>query len=111
MSSDLEMVAHAKANGLIVVGEVGRKFADGDDARLTEDTIDIDTTVREFTELLDAGAWKVYWEGHLLRQVLGDDPEMIKQHAATGTAPGPRSRRNRRRVQHHVRGLRAPAQG
>jgi phosphosulfolactate synthase len=86
MSRDLEMVAYARANGLIVVGEVGRKFADGDETRLTEDTIDIETTVREFRELLEAGAWKVYWEGHLLRQVLGDDPEMIKQHAATGTA-------------------------
>ncbi|MGH3201247.1 MAG: phosphosulfolactate synthase [Streptosporangiaceae bacterium] len=86
MSADLDMVAYAKANGLTVVGEVGRKFADGDETRLTEDTIDIETTVREFRELLDAGAWKVYWEGHLLRQVLGDDPEMIKQHAATGTA-------------------------
>jgi phosphosulfolactate synthase len=86
MDGDLEMIAYAKAKGLTVVGEVGRKFADGDETRLTEDTIDVDTTIREFRELLDAGAWKVYWEGHLLRQVLGDDPEMIKQHAATGTA-------------------------
>ena len=86
MEKDLEFIAYAQSIGLKVIGEVGRKFADGDETRLTENTLDIKTTIREFNVLLRAGAWKVYWEGHLLRKVLGDDPETIKAQAATGTA-------------------------
>lgn len=108
MSADLEMVTYAKANGLTVVGEVGRKFADGDETRLTEDTIDIETTVREFKELLDAGAWKVYWEGHLLRQGTrgrsGNDQAARGYRDLSGQGSGP----DRRRVQYYVRGLWAP---
>lgn len=85
MDGDLELVAFAKEQGMIVVGEVGRKFPDGDETRLTDDTIDVETTIREFKELLAAGAWKVYWEGHLLRRVVGDNPDAIKKRAATGT--------------------------
>lgn len=79
-------LVHAAAElGYRVVGEVGRKFADGDETRLAEDVIDVDVTVEEFNRLLEAGAWKVYWEGHLLRVVMGDDPDMIRAHAGTGT--------------------------
>jgi phosphosulfolactate synthase len=78
------LVAEAARQGFRVLGEVGKKFFDGDDTRLTDDTIDHGRTVREFKQLLDAGAWKVYWEGHLLRKLLGDDPDAIKQRAYTG---------------------------
>ncbi|HEV7649766.1 MAG TPA: phosphosulfolactate synthase [Actinophytocola sp.] len=80
-----ELVRAAAELDYRVVGEVGRKFADGDETRLAEDVIDVDVTVDEFTQLLEAGAWKVYWEGHLLRMVMGDDPERIRAQAGTGT--------------------------
>lgn len=44
-----------------------------------------DATIDEFEALLSAGAEKAYWEGHLLRTVMGDDPETIKARAGTGT--------------------------
>lgn len=85
MKEDEEFVALAQDLGFLVVGEVGRKFLDGDETRLTDDVLDIDRTVEEFNTLLAAGAKYVYWEGHLLRKVMGDDPESIKAHAGTGT--------------------------
>jgi phosphosulfolactate synthase len=80
-----DLIALAKSQGFLVFGEVGKKFADGDETRLAEDTIDVDVSVAEFQNQLAAGAWKCYWEGHLLRKVVGDDPESIKRHASTGT--------------------------
>jgi phosphosulfolactate synthase len=85
MKEDEEFVALAVDLGFLVLGEVGRKFADGDSTRITNDTLDIERTVEEFTTLLNAGAKYVYWEGHLLRMVMGDDPETIKARASTGT--------------------------
>ena len=85
MSEDLKLVGKAKEAGLKVYGEVGRKFADGDETRLTDRTLDISRTVEEFEILLKSGAQQVYWEGHLLRIVMGDDPETIKNRADTGT--------------------------
>lgn len=85
LDEEARFVEKARKLGFAVYGEVGRKFADGDETRLTEDTVDIETTVAEFKALLGAGAEKVYWEGHLLRKVMGDDPDEIKKHAGTGT--------------------------
>ncbi len=85
MEEDVAFVRQAKELGFMILGEVGRKFWDGDETRLTDDTLDIETTIREFRTLLDAGADKVYWEGHLLRRVMGDDPEDIKRKAGAGT--------------------------
>jgi len=86
MAEEMEFVSYAKNLGFMVIGEVGRKFSDGDETRLTEDTLNIDITVSEFKSLLEAGASKVYWEGHLLREVMGETPESIKARAGTGTA-------------------------
>jgi phosphosulfolactate synthase len=85
LERDSAFVKKAKSFGFTIFGEVGRKFADGDKTRLTEDTIDIETTIAEFEALLKAGAEKVYWEGHLLRRVIGETPEEIKAKANTGT--------------------------
>lgn len=85
MTDDVELVKHAQDLGFMVFGEVGRKFPDGDETRLTADTLDIEATIHEFRTLLDAGARYVYWEGHLLRKVLGDTPTAIKAQAATGS--------------------------
>jgi phosphosulfolactate synthase (CoM biosynthesis protein A) len=80
-----DLVAEAASHGFRVLGEVGKKFFEGDETRLTADCIDYDATVAEFASLLEAGAWKVYWEGHLLRMVLGDDPEAITARAYSGS--------------------------
>lgn len=85
LERDSDFVKKAKSFGFTIFGEVGRKFADGDKTRLTEDTIDVETTIAEFEALLKAGAEKVYWEGHLLRRVIGETPEEIKAKANTGT--------------------------
>lgn len=85
LDEDARFVEKAKKMGFKVFGEVGRKFSDGDETRLTEDTVDVETTVAEFKALLGGGAEKVYWEGHLLRRVMGDDPDDIKRKAGLGT--------------------------
>jgi phosphosulfolactate synthase (CoM biosynthesis protein A) len=86
MSEEIAITSFAKDLGFTVIGEVGRKFPEGDETRLSADTLDIDVTVAEFKALLDAGAWKVYWEGHLLREVMGETPEDIKAKVTRGTA-------------------------
>lgn len=85
IEAEVRFVRHAKDMGFVIFGEVGRKFWDGDETRLTHDTLDVGATVHEFEALLGAGARQVYWEGHLLRAVMGDDPETIKERASTGT--------------------------
>jgi phosphosulfolactate synthase len=85
LGADAEAIKLAKAMGFRIFGEVGRKFADGDETRLDEKTLDIEATVKEFQALLASGAERVYWEGHLLRMVMGDEPSEIHAQAATGT--------------------------
>lgn len=85
LDEETKAVRQALDMGFRIYGEVGRKFADGDGTRLNETTLDIDATVEEFETLLEAGAEKVYWEGHLLRKVMGDDPETINEKASSGT--------------------------
>jgi phosphosulfolactate synthase len=86
MESELALIDYAKELGFTVMGEVGRKFDGGDETRLTANVIDVETTVQELEALLEAGAWKVYWEGHLLREVMGDDPDTIRSRAGAGTS-------------------------
>jgi phosphosulfolactate synthase len=61
--------------GLKVHGEVGKKFPEGDRTRKSAREIDVDETIRQINNFLDSGAVDVYWEGHLLRMVLGDNGE------------------------------------
>src|SRR5579884_3932769 len=64
--------------GLKVRGEVGKKFPEGDQTRRSPREIDINETVRQINNFLAVGAETVYWEGHLLRMVLGDNGERIE---------------------------------
>lgn len=64
--------------GLKVHGEVGKKFPDGDKTRRSAREIDVEETVRQFRNYLDNGAVNVYWEGHVLRMVLGDNGERVE---------------------------------
>src|SRR5690606_22324224 len=68
-----------------VFGEVGKKFFAGDETRIAEDEIDVEVTIAEMEALLEAGAEKVYWEGHLLRKVVGETPETILARKSKGT--------------------------
>jgi phosphosulfolactate synthase len=63
--------------GFRVYGEVGKKFPGGDKTRVSEDRLNVQETISEFKVLLDSGAVGVYWEGHVLRAVLGQIPEEI----------------------------------
>ena len=68
--------------GFRVYGEVGKKHFEGDMTRLAEDRLNVEETIRQFTFLLESGASAVYWEGHVLRKVLGQTPEEILSRRA-----------------------------
>ena len=65
-------VKRLKAEGFRVVGEVGAKWADHDDTRPSRDAIYVDRVVTKMSELLGAGADHVYWEGMVVRALLGN---------------------------------------
>lgn len=76
-------VRHVRGLGLAAMGEVGKKFHEGDRTRRSDTELDVEETVREMRTLLDAGASKVYWEGHVLRRVMGDTAaEILARHPA-----------------------------
>ena len=85
LDKEREMVEAAKNLGFAVFGEVGKKFAEHDSTRKSEREVDEDATIREFKALLDAGCERVYWEGHLLRKVMGETPEELLASRSTGT--------------------------
>lgn len=64
-------VAELKNRGFTVVGEVGAKWYVEDETRYSRDRIKIDETVDAFEQYLDAGCEKVYWEGLLVRNLIG----------------------------------------
>jgi phosphosulfolactate synthase len=68
-------VKRLKAEGFKVVGEVGAKWADHDETRPSRDAIYVDKVVEKMSELLDAGADHVYWEGMVVRALLGNQLE------------------------------------
>lgn len=80
-----QLIEEAKGLGFAVFGEVGKKFAEQDTTRKSEREVDEEATIREFRALLDAGAERVYWEGHLLRRVMGETPEELLASRDAGT--------------------------
>ncbi|GAA4331586.1 hypothetical protein GCM10023144_20400 [Pigmentiphaga soli] len=85
LDQEADLIGQARKLGFAVFGEVGKKFHDADATRRSEDEIDEAATIREFRALLDAGAERVYWEGHLLRRVMGEEPAelLAKRHRGT----------------------------
>lgn len=75
-----EVAEMAKSLGLAIHGEVGKKFPEGDPLRAGSDGVDIDATVRAVQMYVDIGCDFVYVEGHLLRQVIGDNAERGSEH-------------------------------
>ena len=78
-----QFVALATSLGFTVIGEVGKKFHVGDKTRKSDTEVDFDATVAEFEALLGGGADKVYWEGHVLRRLMGDSAaDIVARHPA-----------------------------
>lgn len=66
-----EDVAALGDRGFSVVGEVGAKWSWADETRPAKAEVDVEETVRRIEAFLDAGCEKVYWEGLVLRNLLG----------------------------------------
>jgi phosphosulfolactate synthase len=69
----------ALSYGFKLHGEVGKKFPEGDDLRKDADNLDVDVAVRVINEYLDLGCDFVYFEGHLLRAIIGDNAEFAPE--------------------------------
>ena len=85
LRAEADFVKRSTDLGFAVFGEVGKKFADHDKTRKSDEVVDEAATIAEMLALLDAGAEKVYWEGHLLRRVLGESAEDIMSKRNSGT--------------------------
>ena len=80
-------VESADAMQFTVMGEVGKKFHAGDRTRRSDTELDVDATVGEMRMLLEAGAKRVYWEGHVLRRIMGDSAaDIVARHPASTDA-------------------------
>jgi phosphosulfolactate synthase len=72
-------VRRLKDEGFIVVGEVGAKWAEFDETRPDgRDSINVQMTIDKMSELLAAGADHVYWEGMVVRALLGNKLENLE---------------------------------
>lgn len=60
-----------KDQGFKVVGEVGKKWAWKDDTRKSRDLIHVDKVVEQASMMLEAGADYLYWEGMVVRNLIG----------------------------------------
>jgi len=69
----------AKTFGFTLHGEVGKKFPEGDRLRKSANELDVDAAVREIEMYLEIGCDWVYFEGHLLRAIVGDNAEFADQ--------------------------------
>lgn len=68
-------VKRLKDAGFMVVGELGKKWWWKDPTRITRDTINVDRTVDHALQLIEAGADYIYWEGMVVRNLIGTQLE------------------------------------
>ena len=64
-----------KDHGFKVVGEIGRKWWWRDPTRPSRDSISVERTVTQAQQLIEAGADYVYWEGMIVRALIGPQLE------------------------------------
>jgi phosphosulfolactate synthase len=83
MDDQVEFAAHAAKMGFNVVGEVGAKWPEGDTTRRAANQINVEETIRQMKAYLDAGVDHFYWEGALLKLVMGETPAEVKANRAT----------------------------
>lgn len=76
-SEEEKVIKLARSLGFKVYGEIGKKFSEGDKTRKGDATLDLKETIDEMKSCLSAGADHVYWEGHLLRRLMGETPRQI----------------------------------
>jgi phosphosulfolactate synthase len=77
MSEEEKVIRMARDLGFKVYGEVGKKFSEGDKTRKGDSMIDLKETIEEMKSCLSAGAEHVYWEGHVLRRLMGETPQQV----------------------------------
>lgn len=68
-------IARLKGQGFKIVGEVGAKWVQMDDTRDVQDRIVVDKVIRKMQQLLGAGADHIYWEGMVVRALIGNQLE------------------------------------
>lgn len=79
--AERDFVRRVQEAGFTVFGEVGKKFPEGDKTRRSDTELDIDETIAQIRALLDGGAGQVYWEGHVLRRIMGDNAtDILSRH-------------------------------
>jgi phosphosulfolactate synthase len=83
--TEAAFVGDVARRGFTPIGEVGKKFHEGDKTRRSDTELDVQETVAEFRALLAAGAPKAYWEGHVLRRIMGDTAADILARHPEGT--------------------------
>jgi phosphosulfolactate synthase len=69
----------ARKYGFLLHGEVGKKFSGGDRLRHSENELNVQAAADEIQMYLDIGCDFVYFEGHLLRAIIGDNAEFGDQ--------------------------------
>lgn len=65
-------VRRLKDAGFKVVSEVGTKWVQYDDTRKTRGEVDVGAVVAKIHALLDAGSDHIYWEGMVVRALIGN---------------------------------------
>lgn len=78
ISADRELADLCRELGFTIHGEVGKKFAEGDQVRTAEGGLDTDVAVKTFQSYIDMGCDGSYLEGHLLRAICGDMAEDVR---------------------------------
>jgi phosphosulfolactate synthase (CoM biosynthesis protein A) len=85
MAEEERFTRMAKQLGFKVFGEIGKKVFEGDATRVDVETLNVKEAMDQTRRLLDAGADRVYVEGHVLRRVIGDTASSILKKRSTGT--------------------------
>jgi phosphosulfolactate synthase len=67
-----------KDHGFKVVGELGKKWWWRDGSRVSRDLISVENTVNQAQQLIEAGADYIYWEGMIVRSLIGPQLENKK---------------------------------
>jgi phosphosulfolactate synthase len=67
-----------KDEGFQVIGELGKKWWWNDPTRMSRDLISVDKTVEQALGLIEAGADYIYWEGMIVRSLIGPQLENLK---------------------------------
>lgn len=82
VEDDRRFAEKCRAYGFTIHGEVGKKFPEGDQTRSSPHELDVEATVAAFESFIAMGAETSYWEGHVLRAVLGDMGERVEGRAS-----------------------------